>query len=178
MAHMTDLDSFRKLSYYSDFESRRLSVSKFLETIFGPVPISPLNFEPSVNNENWPRFNNISGVHFTVVSPLVPCVLFSVDVKPTGVIKLFCHHPNLAWVNVTKVTIISSRRLTNITEGPQYAVTRNFTNSIQGDMDFRHCLPLFCFTDQVVTSCMGLLIKWPWFILLIRRSAAALLSLY
>ena len=31
-------------------------------------------------------------------------------------------------------------------------------------MDFRHCLSPYCFPiDQVITSCMGLLIKGPWF---------------
>ena len=30
-------------------------------------------------------------------------------------------------------------------------------------MDFNHCVSLYCFVDQVVTRCMGLLIKGPWF---------------
>ena len=30
-------------------------------------------------------------------------------------------------------------------------------------MDFRYCFSPYCFSDQVVTSCMGLLIKGPWF---------------
>ena len=30
-------------------------------------------------------------------------------------------------------------------------------------MDFRHCLSPYCFNDLVVTICMGLLIKRPWF---------------
>ena len=30
-------------------------------------------------------------------------------------------------------------------------------------MDFSHCLSPSCFLDQLVTSCMGLLIKGPWF---------------
>ena len=58
---------------------------------------------------------------------------------------------------------IPSRPLTNITKGPQYAVTRNFANSFQGDIKFNHCLSLYCFLDQIVTSCMGLLIKRPLF---------------
>ena len=96
-----------------------------------------------------------------VTSPLVPCFVSGVNVKPTGVIKLFCDHPNLAWEHVNN---IASRPLTNITKGPQFAVTRNFTISIQADMNFSHCLFPFCFIDQVVTSCMGLIIKRPWFI--------------
>ena len=30
-------------------------------------------------------------------------------------------------------------------------------------MDFSHCLSPYCFIDQVITSCMALLIKGPWF---------------
>ena len=30
-------------------------------------------------------------------------------------------------------------------------------------MNFSHCLSPYCFLDQIVTSCMGLLIKGPWF---------------
>ena len=30
-------------------------------------------------------------------------------------------------------------------------------------MDIRHCLSPYCFNDQVVTSCLGLLINWPWY---------------
>ena len=84
----------------------------------------------------------------------------SVVVKLTGVLKLFCDHPNLTWAYVNN---IPSRPLTSITKGPQYAVTRQFVNSIQADMNFNHCLSPFCFLDQIVTSCMGLLIHGPWF---------------
>ena len=92
----------------------------------------------------------------TYISPFVPCILSSVEVKPTGVLKLFCDHPNLTWDHVNN---IPSRPLTNITKGPHYAVTRNFAKSIQADMKFNHCLSPYCFVDQVITSCMGLLIK-------------------
>ena len=30
-------------------------------------------------------------------------------------------------------------------------------------MNFSHCLSPYCFRDQIVTSCMGLLVKGPWF---------------
>ena len=73
---------------------------------------------------------------------------------------MFCDHPNLTWEHVNK---IPSRPLTNITKGPQYAVTRNFVNSLQADMNFSYCLSPYCFIDQLVTSCMGLLINGPWF---------------
>ena len=156
MANLIDLDSKRKLSYYFDFETRTLNVLKLMESIFGPPPINPVNIEDSLINENWPRFNVISDFNFTVNSLPVPRILSGVNVKPTGVIKLFCDHPNLTW---NHLTIIPPRPLTGITKGPQYAVIRNFVNSIQADMNFSHCLSPYCFLDQIITSCMGLLIK-------------------
>ena len=160
MANMIDLDSKRKLSYYSDFETRSLNVLELMESIFGPSPINPVYIEDSLINENWPRFNIISDVNFTVNSPLIPCILSGVNVKPTGVLKMFCDHPNLTWNHVNN---IPSRPLPGITKGPQYAVTRSFINSIPADMNFSHCLSPYCSVDQIVTSCMGLLIKGPWF---------------
>ena len=74
--------------------------------------------------------------------------------------KLFCDHPILTWDNVNK---IPSRPLASIAKGSQYAVIRTFVNSIQADMNFSHCLSPHCFLDQIVTSCLGLLIKGPWF---------------
>ena len=55
MANMIDLDSFRKLSYYSNFETRSLNVLELMESIFGPTPINPVNIEDSLINENWPH---------------------------------------------------------------------------------------------------------------------------
>ena len=152
---MTDLDSKRKLFYFSNIETRSLNVSELMESIFGPVPINPVNIEDALFDENWPRFDKISDVYFTVNFPLVPCILSSVDLKPTGVKKLFSDHPNLTWVHVN---IIPSRPLTGFTKGPQYAVTRHFVNSIQADMNFSQCVSPYCFLDQIVISCMGLLI--------------------
>ena len=160
MANMNDLDSKRKLSYYSDFETRNLNVLELMEDIFGPPPNNPVIIEDSLINEKWPRFDIFSDVNFTVKSPFVPCVLSSVIVKPTGVLKVFCDHPILTW---NPVNNIPSRPLTGITKGPQYAVIRSFINSIQADMSFSHCLSPFCFRDQIFTSCMGFLIKGPWF---------------
>ena len=131
-----------------------------MESIFGPAPSNLVNIEPSIINENWPRFNVISDVNFTINTPLVPFIFSSVNVKSTGVSRLFCDHPNLTCGHVNN---IPSRPLTNITNGPQYVVKRNVANSIQADVDFRHCLSSYCFIDQVVTSFVGLIIKWPWF---------------
>ena len=100
MANMIDLDSFCKLSYYSNFEKRSLKVLVLMESIFGLVPNNPVNIEDSIIIENWPRFNIISDGNFTVNSPLVPCILSSVNVKTMGVLKLFCDHPNLPWEHV------------------------------------------------------------------------------
>ena len=130
-----------------------------MESLFGPVPINLFNVEPSIIDENWPRFNIFSEVNFTVNSPIVPCILFSVNIKTTGILKLFCDHPKLIWDHVN---IILSRPVTNITKGHQYAVTCNLANSLQADMDVNHCLSPYCFNDQVVASCMGLLIGL-WF---------------
>ena len=84
----------------------------------------------------------------------------SVDVKPTGVLELFCDQPNLTWDHVNN---IRSRPLTSITKGPQYAVTGQFVSSIQANKNFSHCLSPYCFLDQIVTSCMGFLKNGPWF---------------
>ena len=173
MANMIDLDSFRKLSYYSNFATRSLNVLELMEAIFGPSPTNPVDIESSVINENWPRFITFSDVNFTVNSPLVPCILSGVNVKPKVVLKLFCDHPNLTWNHVNN---IPSRPLTGITKGPQYVVTRSFIYSIQADMKFSHCLSPYCFLDQIVTSCIGLLIKRRS-LTLTRKSAAALPSL-
>ena len=162
---MIDLDSFRKLPYYFNFETRSLNFLKLMDSIFCPPPNNPVNIENSLINENWPRFDIISDVNFTVKSPLVPCILSGVNVKPKNVIKLFCDHPNLTWNHVKN---IPSRPLTGITKGPQPlpnapAVTRSFINSIQADINFSHCLSPYCFLDQIVTSCMGLVLKGLWF---------------
>ena len=160
MAKMIGWESFRNFSYYSNFETRNINNLELMEGIFGPPPYNPVNIEDSFSIENWPRFDIISDVIFTVNSPLVPCILSSVVVSPTGVLKLFCDHPNLTWDHVNN---IPSRPLTGITKGPQYAVTRQFVNSIQADMNFSYCLSPYCFLEQIGTSCMELLIKEPWF---------------
>ena len=78
---MIDLDPFRKLSYYSNFETRSLNVLELMEGLFGPPLINPVNIEDSLINENWPRFDIISNVNFSVNSPLVPCILSGVNVS-------------------------------------------------------------------------------------------------
>ena len=116
MANLIDLESKSKLSHYSNFKTRSLNVLELIETIFGPVPINLVKNEPSLINENWPRFNVISDDKFNVNSALVPRILSGVNVQPTGVLKLFCEHPNLTWEHVKN---IPSRPLSNITKDPQ-----------------------------------------------------------
>ena len=127
-----------------------------MERIFVPVPNNSFNNEPSIINRNWPRFKVISNDNITVNSLLVPCILSSVKVEPTGVFRFFCDNRFLTWERVNNIPF---RPLTKLTNSPEYAVTRNFRNSIKTDMNFRHCLSPYCFGDQVVTSCMGFLIK-------------------
>ena len=54
MANMIDLESKRKLSYKTNFETRSLKVLELMESNFGPVPINRVNLEFSNFNENWP----------------------------------------------------------------------------------------------------------------------------
>ena len=69
MANMINLNSKRKLSYYSEFETRSLNVLELIEIIFGPLPINPVNIEDSLINENWPRFKIFSDVILLLILP-------------------------------------------------------------------------------------------------------------
>ena len=129
---MIDLNSFRKFSYYSSFETRSLNVLELMESIFVPVPFNPLNIEDYLFINS--RFSNIFNVNFTVKSPLFPCISSKVNIKPISVLKLFCDHNNLLWEHLNN---IPPRPLTSITKGPECAITHNFTKSVQADMDFR-----------------------------------------
>ena len=57
MANKIDLDSFRKLSFYSNFETRSSNVLEPTEGVFGPPSINAFKVESSIINENWPRLN-------------------------------------------------------------------------------------------------------------------------
>ena len=157
---MIDMVSSPNFSYYFNPETLNVNVLELMESFFGPVPFNFVNIEDSLIKENWHRFSKISNVNLSVISPLVPYIFSNVNVKPTGVLKLFWYHPKLIREHVNT---ISSRPLASITKGPENDVTRNFKNSVQEDMDFRYCFSPYCFSDQVVTSCIGLLIQGPWF---------------
>ena len=62
---------------------------------------------------------------------------------------MFCDHPNLTW---EYVSIVHSRPVTGITEGPQNAVTANLPKFIQAAMAFHYCLSLYCLIDQLISS--------------------------
>ena len=154
------MDSFCELSENSSFETCCFNILELLEGIFNPVLFNSFKFKYLINNENLTRFDNISVVIFTADSPLVPCILSSFNVEPTGVEKLFCVDSNLTWEHSINVT---SRPVNSNTKGPEDAATRNFPNSIQADMDFSHCLSPSCYIDQVFTKCLSILTKGPWF---------------
>ena len=103
-----------------------------MESIFGPVPKNPVVIESSIVKENWPRFDVILYVNFTVNFPPVPCILFGVNLKPRDITELFCDHLLSTREHVKNIL---SRPLTNVFKYPD-AVMRNFTNSIQANMGF------------------------------------------
>ena len=160
MANLINIESNRSISYFSTFNTRSLDIIEYMDTVFGTVPVNPVLVTSSIINENWSRFPIISDVNYNDNPPSKPSILSNVDVNPTSVLKRFCEHPRLTWNHLNN---IPSRPLTNITYGPNFAVTRDFPNSIQADMDFQHCLSPKCFNDQAITSCMGLLLHGPWF---------------
>ena len=81
MANMIDLDSFRELCYYSNFDTHSLYVLELMENIFGAVPINFVKIEPLIDNEKWLRFNIFSDVNFTLnsLSSRVYCVVIWQD---------------------------------------------------------------------------------------------------
>ena len=102
----------------------------------------------------------LNNINFDSISPSQPCVRAGLDVQPWGVLKYFSDKSDLIWSDSEN---LPPHNLINITEGADYSVTREFINSMQGDMDFFDCLNSFSFADQIVTSCVGSLINGPWF---------------
>ena len=101
----------------------------------------------------------------------MPFILGGVTLKAMSVVKLFCDHSNSIWDHVN---IIPSAPLNNIIKGPETAVTRNFSYSIQTAIGCRHCLALYCFTDQVVTLCISFSRKGAWFFFPLIENGAAI----
>ena len=154
-----DLEPFRKLSYYSTFQTRSSDNLELMESFFGTVPINHIHIESSITNENWPIFTWIFDVNFTVNCSLARCILSGFIEKPRGVLNLF-HNPS----NLTSELLneILSGTRANFTKGREYAVTRNFPDSMQADMVFRHYLSPYCFNNRVVTSGKRSEIKSAW----------------
>ena len=156
MAKSIDLEPKRKLLLIPSSKHVNWIFWSLWKAVLVLFLINPVNFEHSIMKEKWPRFKIISEGNLAVTFLHNPCILFGVKVKPTGVIKLFFDYATLFWEHVNN---IPSRPLNSITKGPEYAVTRYFSNSSQTDMDFRHCLSPLWFNGRVITMCMGWLIK-------------------
>ena len=77
------------------------------------------------------------------------------NAQPRGVLKQLS---DSTWADFENV---SDHPLINITKGPDYSVTREFINSMQGDMDFANCLTSFSITAQIVNICIYLLVQGP-----------------
>ena len=82
---MIDLDVSHRTSSLSNLVLRIVNVLELMAFICGPVPNNAFNIECSIINEHWPRSNIIPDIISTVQSPLVPCILSSVKMKPMGV---------------------------------------------------------------------------------------------
>ena len=100
----------------------------------------------------------------------VSCLML---IKATGVIKLFCDYSNLTWHQLNN---IPSCPLTSITKGPHWAIARKFPDSIQADMNFRHCLSQFCFDEQWLRVVREYWLTAPDSLMHMQKSVAALLS--
>ena len=114
----------------------------------------------TIVHELWPRFSTRSPVNFNSISPPQPCILAGVDAQHRGVLQQLSNKSDLTRADFENVI---DHPLMNITKGPDYSVAHEFVNSMQGDMDFDHCPTSFSFIDQIVTSCIGLLVQGPWF---------------
>ena len=107
-----------------------------------------------------PRFKKTGDVNFSKKSFPLASVLPLVDVNQRDVIDLF---RDLSHLTLGHLSSFSSSPLMNVTKGPEYAVTRNFLDFTRADIEFRHCLSTYCLNDQVVASCLVLILKGPWY---------------
>ena len=157
---MPSSSNSRSLKYNTDYSTCSQSVVDRMNDIYNGFNATNNVSDFTVIHELWPRFSTISPVNFNSISPPQPCILAGVNAQPRGVLKQFSDKPDLTWADFEN---ISDYPLINITKGPEYSVTREFINFMQGDMDFADCLTSFSFKDQTVTSCVGLLVQGPWF---------------
>ena len=114
----------------------------------------------TIINELWLSFSTISHVSFNLISPPQLCILAGVNAQPRGVLKQLSDKSDLTWADFENVI---KHPLVKNTKGRNYSVTRDFVNSRRGTLDFADYLTSFSFIDQIVTSCIGLLVQGPWF---------------
>ena len=157
---MASSSNSRSLKDKTDYSTRSQSVVDRMDDIYNTFNANNTVSDFTIIHELWPRFSTISPVNFNSISPPQPCILAGVNVQPRGILKQLSDKPGLVWADFGN---IPNYPLFNITKGPEYSVTREFINSMQGDMDFANCLTSFSFLDQIVTSCIGLLVQGPWF---------------
>ena len=94
---------------------------------------NPSTSDFAVIHEIWPRFSTLNNINFDSNSPQQPRILAGVDVQPSGVLKHLSDKSDLIWSDFEN---IPSHNLINITKEPDYSVTREFINSMHGDIDF------------------------------------------
>ena len=169
---MASSSNSRSLKYKTDYSTRSQSVVDRMNDIYNTFNANNTLSDFTIIHELWPRFSTISPVIFNSISPPQPCILAGVNVQPRGILKQLSDKPDLVWADFEN---IPNYPLINITKGPEYSVTREFINSMQGDMDFANCLTSFSFLDQIVTSCIGLLDRALGFRMRILKLVEALL---
>ena len=137
---MASSSSSRSLKYSTDYSTRSQGVVERLNGIYTGFINNKNVSDFTIIHELWPRFPTISPVNFNSISPPQSCILSGVNTEPRGILKQFSDQSNLTWADLEN---IHGRPLINITEGPKYSVTRDFINSMQGDMDFVNCITSF-----------------------------------
>ena len=138
MATMVDLDCSIRSPYCFNFETRSLKGLRLMEISSGRVFNNPNITEQSNTTKIWPSFYNVSEVTLTENFLFVRFDFSSVNVKTTGVSKLFCEHINLTWEHGC-----------NIPSKPIWVSATVYPHTFS--------------KTQVVTICLGLLVNSLWF---------------
>ena len=150
----------RSLKYKTEYSTRSQSVVDRMNEILRSFSNNPSTSDFAVIHEIWPRFPTLNIINFDSISLPQHSILAGVDVQTREVLRRLSDKSDLIWSDFKN---IPSHNLINITKGPEYSVTREFMNSMQVDLDFSNCLKSFCFADQIVTSCVVLLLNGPLF---------------
>ena len=134
---MASSSSSRSLKYSTDYSTRSQGAVERMNDIYTGF----------INNHNISDFTIIHElsllfppVNFNSISPPQPCILAGANTEPRGVLKQVSYQSNLTWADVEN---IPDHPLFNITEGSKYSVTREFNNSMQGNMVFVNCVTSF-----------------------------------